>query len=283
MLQIALPNKGALADGAVTLASEAGYHARRRGRELSVRDADNGVEFIFLRPRDIATYVSNGVLDLGVTGLDLLHDSGANVEQIMPLKFGKARFCYAVPKESGLTPSNFTSETRIATSYVSLVEKDLAQRGVDAEVVHLDGAVEISIQLGVADAIADVVQTGRTIDEAGLTTVGDPILNTQAVLIAQNEKTADLETARLFAERVRGILVAREYIMVEYDLPKAHLDEAREITPGIESPTVSPLSKDGWVAVKAMARHNDVNEIMDRLTAIGAKGIIITDIRTCRI
>ena len=283
MLQIALPNKGALADGAVTLASEAGYHARRRGRELSVRDADNGVEFIFLRPRDIATYVSNGVLDLGVTGLDLLHDSGADVEQIMPLKFGKARFCYAVPKKSGLMPSNFTSETRVATSYVNLVEKDLEQRGVDAEVVHLDGAVEISIQLGVADAIADVVQTGRTIDEAGLTTVGDPILSTQAVLIAQNEKTADLETARLFAERIRGILVAREYIVVEYDLPKAHLDEAREITPGIESPTVSPLSKDGWVAVKAMARQNDVNEIMDRLTAIGAKGIIITDIRTCRI
>lgn len=283
MLQIALPNKGALSDGAVVLAEEAGYHAKRRGRELSVRDADNDVEFIFLRPRDIATYVSNGIVEMGVTGLDLLHDSGADVEHLMPLKFGKARFCYAVPKESDLTPDTFTEDTRIATSYDSLVRQDLERRGVDATVVHLDGAVEISIQLGVADAIADVVQTGRTIDEAGLRTTGAPILDTQAILIAQNGETAALESARLFAERVRGILVAREHIIVEYDLPKAHLDAAREITPGIESPTVSPLSKDGWVAVKAMARQTDVNRILDELTAIGAKGIIIMDIRTCRI
>lgn len=283
MLQIALPNKGALSDGAVTLAEEAGYHAKRRGRELSVRDADNDIEFIFLRPRDIATYVSKGIVELGVTGLDLLHDSGADVKQLMPLKFGKARFCYAVPKESGLTPDTFSSDTRIATSYDSLVRQDLDRRGIDATVVHLDGAVEISIQLGVADAIADVVQTGRTIDEAGLTTTGDPILDTQAILIAQNDDIASLEPARLFAERVRGILVAREHIVVEYDLPKEHLDEARDITPGIESPTVSPLSKDGWVAVKAMARQGEINRIMDELTAIGAKGIIVTDIRTCRI
>lgn len=283
MLQIALPNKGALSNGAVTLAVEAGYHAKRRGRELSVRDAENEIEFIFLRPRDIATYVSNGIVELGVTGLDLLHDSGANVERLMPLKFGKARFCYAAPKDSGLSPGTFTSATRIATSYDNLVRQDLKRRNVDAKVVHLDGAVEISIQLGVADAIADVVQTGRTIDEAGLETVGDPILDTQAILIAQNEDVAALKPARLFTERVRGILVAREHIVVEYDLPKAHLDEAREITPGIESPTVSPLSKDGWVAVKSMARQKDVNRIMDELTAIGAKGIIVTDIRTCRI
>jgi len=283
MLQIALPNKGALSDGAVQLASDAGYHCRRRGRELSVRDKDNGVEFVFLRPRDIATYVSNGVLDLGVTGLDLLHDSGADVKRVMDLGFGSARFCYAVPKESDLTPDTFTSDTRIATSYTNLVRKDLDRRGVDAEIIDLDGAVEISIDLGVADAIADVVQTGRTIDEAGLTTAGDPILDTEAILVAQNGEVAEIESARLFAERVKGILVAREYVVVEYDLPRSALAEARDITPGIESPTVSPLSKDGWVAVKAMVEEDRVNQIMDNLTDIGAKGIIITDIRTCRI
>jgi ATP phosphoribosyltransferase len=283
MLQIALPNKGALSDGAVQLADDAGYHCRRRGRELSVRDADNGIEFVFLRPRDIATYVSKGIIDLGVTGLDLMHDSGADVNHVMDLGFGNARFCYAVPKGSGMTPDTFTSDTRIATSYASLVRKDLDARGVDATVVPLDGAVEISIQLGVADAIADVVQTGRTIDEAGLTTAGDPILETEAILVAQNGTVAKREEARLFAERVRGILVAREYIVVEYDLPKKNMETAREITPGIESPTVSPLSKDGWVAVKAMARREDVNQILDDLTAIGAKGIIITTIQTCRI
>ena len=283
MLQIALPNKGALSGGAVDLASDAGYHCRRRGRELSVRDADHSIEFVFLRPRDIATYVSRGIIDLGVTGLDLLHDSDADVTRVMDLGFGSARFCYAVPKESGLTPDTFTAETRIATSYTNLVRKDLDRRGADAQVVPLDGAVEISIQLGVADAIADVVQTGRTIDEAGLTTAGDPILHTEAILIAQNGTVADHEDARLFAERVRGILVAREYVMVEYDLPKDQLEAARKVTPGIESPTVSPLSKEGWVAVKAMARQEHVNEILDDLTNLGAKGIIITDIRTCRI
>ncbi len=283
MLQIALPNKGALSDGAVTLADEAGYHCRRRGRELSVRDTEHGVEFIFLRPRDIATYVSKGIIDLGVTGLDLTYDSGADVEHVMDLGFGKARFCYAVPKASDLTPDAFTSDTRIATSYDDLVRQDLDERGVDAQVVPLDGAVEISIQLGVADAIADVVQTGRTIDEAGLETTGDPILHSQAILVAQNGETARREKAQRFAERVKGILVAREYVVVEYDLPEDRLSEAREITPGIESPTVSPLNKEGWVAVKAMVRRSRANEIMDDLSDLGARGIIITTIRTCRI
>ncbi len=283
MLKIALPNKGALSDDAVTLVREAGYSCRRRGRELMTRDAKNEVEFIFLRPRDIATYVSNGVLDLGVTGRDLMIDSHADVEVLLPLRFGQARFCYAVPKGSNLTPDTFTAETRIATSYTHLVERDLEERGIDATIVPLDGAVEISIELGVADAIADVVQTGRTIDEAGLMTVGDPIIASEAILIAQNGTTAQLDQVQLFVERLRGIIVAREYVMVEYDLPEEQLEKAREITPGIESPTVSPLSKDGWLAVKAMAREERINEIMDHLTALGAKGIIITDIRTCRI
>ena len=283
MLQIALPNKGALSDDAVDLADEAGYHCRRRGRELSVRDTDHGVEFIFLRPRDIATYVSKGIIDLGVTGLDLTYDSGADVEHVMDLGFGNARFCYAVPKSSDLTPDKFTSDTRIATSYDDLVRQDLEKRGIDADVVPLDGAVEISIQLGVADAIADVVQTGRTIDQAGLKTTGDPILRSQAILVAQNPETAQKEKAQRFAERIKGILVAREYVVVEYDLPEDKLDAAREITPGIESPTVSPLNKEGWVAVKAMARRSRGNEIMDDLHDLGARGIIITTIRTCRI
>jgi ATP phosphoribosyltransferase len=283
MLQIALPNKGALADGAVQLAHDAGYNARRRGRELMVRDTDHGIEFVYLRPRDIATYVSRGVLDLGVTGRDLLYDSQAEVHDVMPLQFGRARFCYAVPKDSRLTPERFTAETRIATSYVRLVQRDLDARGVEAKIVPLDGAVEISIELGVADAIADVVQTGRTIDEAGLAVVGDPIMESEAMLVAQDEGTTTHEAARHFIERVQGILVARAYVMVEYDLPQAQLDPALHVTPGIESPTVAPLSKEGWVAVKAMAPKGDVNRILDELTALSAKGIIITDIRTCRI
>ena len=282
MIQIALPNKGALAEDAVVLVREAGYRCRRLGRELMVRDVENEVEFLFLRPRDIATYVAQGVLDLGITGRDLLADSQTDVPELMPLHFGKAAFYYAAPAGSGLTPDDLGG-LRIATSYPTLVAQDLARRGVQARIVPLDGAVEISIQLGVADVIADVVQTGRTLDEAGLKTLGDPILKTEAVLIAHDPATATRNSAHLFVERLRGILVAREYVMVEYDVPEAQLDAACAITPGIESPTIAPLSKAGWLAVKAMARRKAVNQILDALTELGAKGIIITDIRTCRI
>ena len=282
MLQIALPNKGALSEDAVDLVRAAGYRCRRSGRELLVRDTENEVEFLFLRPRDIAIYVSNGVLDLGITGRDLLADSDTAVEELLPLHFGKAAFYYAVPKGSSLAPDTLAGY-RIATSYPNLVAQDLARRGIDAQIVRLDGAVEISIQLGVADAIADVVQTGRTLDEAGLMTIGDPILRTEAVLVARDPEAVSHNSIRLFVERLRGIIVAREYVMVEYDVPQESLDAAVIITPGIESPTVAPLSKEGWLAVKAMARQKDVNRIMDALTEIGAKGILITDIRTCRI
>ncbi len=283
MLQIALPNKGALAEDAVELVREAGYRCRRAGRELMVRDAENAVEFLFLRPRDIAVYVSKGVLELGITGRDLLADSQTGVAELLPLHFGKAAVFYAVPRQSTLTPDDLAGR-RIATSYPNLVAQDLARRGLDAHIVHLDGAVEISVQLGVADAVADVVQTGRTLEEAGLKTVGEPILRTEAVLIARDAQgAARHHDVRLFVERLRGIIVAREYAMVEYDVPEAQLAAACRITPGIESPTISPLSKAGWLAVKAMARRTDVNRILDALTEIGAKGIIITDIRTCRI
>ena len=282
MLQIALPNKGALAEDAVALVREAGYRCRRTGRELTVRDTENEVTFLFLRPRDIAVYVSNGVLDLGITGRDMLVDSRANLEELLPLRFGKARFYYAVPRESTLTPDTFAGR-RIATSYTNLVAQDLARRGVEAQIVPLDGAVEISVQLGVADAIADVVQTGRTLEEAGLRTVGAPILETEAILVARHQAATGHNGIRLFIERLRGIIVAREYVMVEYDCPKPSLEAACAITPGIESPTVAPLSKAGWVAVKSMALRRDVNQIMDGLKDLGAKGIIITDIRTCRI
>lgn len=283
MLQIALPNKGVLSDDAVQLVQEAGYRVRRDRKELMARDAANQVEFYFLRPRDIAVYVSNGVLDMGITGRDLTADSGAELVELMPLRFGKASFRYAVPRESGRTPDQFGG-LRIATSYVNLVKQDLARRGVEATVVHLDGAVEISIQLGVADVVADVVQTGRTLEQAGLVVVGEPILESEAVLVGRDASLAAQNNGvKLFLDRLRGILVAREYVMVEYDVPVAQLETAVAITPGIEAPTIAPLSKSDWRAVKAMAQKKSVNQIMDELSALGAKGIIITDIRTCRI
>jgi ATP phosphoribosyltransferase len=282
MLKIALPNKGSLSDDAVQLVREAGYNCRRYSRELIVQDNANQVEFVFLRPRDIAIYVHQGILDLGVTGRDLALDSGAPVVELLPLGFGRSDFCYAVPADTDLQPDRLGG-MRIATSYPRLVREDLNKRGVDAEIICLDGAVEISIRLGVADAIADVVQTGRTLEAAGLKVVASPLLHSEAILVGRSSDIVGKQAVATFLERIRGIVVAREYVMVEYDIPEAMLEMACVITPGIESPTVSPLSKKGWVAVKSMTKKRDVNPMMDSLTKIGAKGIIVTDIRTCRI
>ena len=284
MLKIALPNKGSLSDGAVEIIRHAGYKCRRSGRELMVVDSANTIEFVYLRPRDIPVYVARGIIDLGITGRDLLLDSRAEAAECLALGFGGSTFRYAVPDDSDRTPDTFGG-LRIATSYPNLVRDDMKRRGLDVEVLRLDGAVEISIRLGVADAIADVVESGRTLKEAGLKTVGDPVLQSEAVVLSRPPATLPEEDseAGLMLRRISGILLAREYAMVEYDCPRAVLDDACMVTPGIESPTVAPLNEAEWVAVKAMARKKDVNGIMDRLADLGARGILITDIRTCRL
>ncbi len=281
MFKLAIPNKGALSEGSVKILSEAGYSCKRHSRELVVRDAEHAVEFIFLRPRDIAIYVGSGLIHAGITGRDLAMDSLAPVEERLGLNFGKSRFCYAAPKGSGLSPDDLAGK-RIATSYPNIVQQDLKERGIAASTVRLDGAVEISIQLGVADAIADVVESGRTLVEAGLEVIGDPVLKSEAVLIqrADNDPSEALD---LMVKRLEGILVAREYVLLEYVIPTDALKSACKLTPGVKSPTVSPVSEDGWVAVAAMVRYKGLNKIIDQLSDLGGKGIIAQDIHTCRL
>lgn len=282
MLKIAIPNKGSLSDETITLFDEAGYRVKRHGRELKVMDDENNIEFIFLRPRDIAVYVENGILDLGVTGRDLMADSEADVEELCALGFGKSEFFYAAPVDSSLSPDQLDGK-RIATSYPNLVAVDLKRRKISSKIIKLDGAVEISINLGVADAIADVVQTGRTLFEAGLKTIGEPVIQSEAVIIGRGKTVVGRPEVKTVIDRVQGIVVAREYVMIEYDVADENLKTACSITPGIESPTVAPLSKTGWFAVKAMARKKGINSVIDRLCVAGCKGIIVSDIRTCRI
>ena len=282
MIKIALPNKGTLSEDSVKLMTEAGYSCKRYNRELFVHDKTNMIDFVFLRPRDIAVYVSRGIIDIGITGRDLAKEADVVLDEILALGYGKSKFCYAVSRDSNQAPDDFNG-LRIATSYPHLVKKDLTCRQIQAEVVKLDGAVEISVTLGVADAIADVVQSGRTLTEAGLKIVGSPILESEALLISGPHTSIDNASIATCIERLRGIVVAREYVMVEYDAPKDILEKFCAVTPGIESPTIAPLSKSGWVAVKAMVKRKDINTIMDELTKLGAKGIIVTDIRTCRL
>ena len=282
MLQLAVPNKGSLSEAAIKLLSEAGYKCTRSSRELILSDRENGIDFVFLRPRDIAVYVGKGVLELGITGRDLMADSAADVRELLPLGFGRSKFCYAAPVGSGLTVEGLAGK-RIATSYPELLRRDLERRGSPAEIVKLDGAVEISVRLGVADAIADVVESGRTLTEAGLAVIGEPILESEALLIGRNGADPDRREVAVLTGRLRGILLARTYAMIEYDIRRDELAAACAITPGIESPTVSPLNNSDWVAVKAMIRRNECNRIMDELYAIGARGIFVTDMRSCRI
>ena len=280
-LRIAVPNKGSLSTSASEILREAGYAQRSDTKQLALSDPGNGAEFFYLRPRDIALYVGEGTLDVGITGRDLLLDSGAKAEESLQLGFGRSTFRFA--SRPGLV-SEVTdlAGKRIATSYDGVVRRYLQERGVDATVIRLDGAVETSVQLGVADVIADVVETGSTLRQAGLEVVGEVIMESEAVLISRVD-AAEHPGLTVFLRRLQGVLVARSYVMMDYDIPAVRVEEAVALTPGIESPTVSPLHREGWVAVRSMVPRAAAQRVMDELFAIGARGILTTDIHACRL
>jgi ATP phosphoribosyltransferase len=280
-LRVAVPNKGSLAEPAALMLREAGYRQRSDGRELVLQDPDNGVEFFYLRPRDIAVYVGAGTLDVGITGRDLLLDSGAPAEEIMPLGFADASFRFAAQPGTVRNEADLAG-LRVATSYPGLVARHLAGHGVAARVIRLDGAVETAVRLGVADVIADVVSTGTTLRQAGLELVGEPILRSEAVLV-RREGAGAVAALEVFQRRLQGVLVARRYVMMDYDIPADQVDAACRLTPGIESPTVSPLHREGWVAVRAMVPRDGAQRVMDDLWDLGARGILVTDIHACRL
>jgi ATP phosphoribosyltransferase len=281
MLRVAVPNKGSLSEPSTTMLHEAGYRQRQDAKELILVDADNEVEFFFLRPRDIAVYVGAGQLDLGITGRDLLLDSGAPAEEVMPLGFGTSTFRFAARPGVASSEQELTG-TRVATSYAGLVAKHLSDLGVQAEVIRLDGAVETSVRLGVADVVADVVETGTTLRHAGLEVFGKPILTSEAVLIRQVGASASPAVDQLI-RRLQSVLVARRYVMMDYDIEASNLEGACVIAPGLESPTVSPLHTEGWVAVRVMVPRVDAQRVMDELWAIGARAILTTSVHACRI
>ncbi|OIN81557.1 ATP phosphoribosyltransferase [Mycobacterium malmoense] len=283
MLRVAVPNKGALSEPATEILAEAGYRRRTDPKDLTVIDPLNRVEFFFLRPKDIAIYVGSGELDFGITGRDLVADSGAPVRERLALGFGSSSFRYAGPAGRNWTTADLAGK-RIATAYPNLVRKDLAERGIDATVIRLDGAVEISVQLGVADAIADVVGSGRTLGLHDLVAFGEPLCDSEAVLIERTDHDGDDRSAARaqLVARVQGVVFGQQYLMLDYDCPRSVLDKATSITPGLESPTIAPLADPDWVAIRALVPRRGVNEIMDELAAIGAKAILASDIRFCR-
>lgn len=281
MLRIAVPNKGSLAETSLDIFKEAGYRQRSDSRDLVLSDSENSVEFYYLRPRDIAIYVGTGELEAGITGRDLLIDSGATSEEILALDFGKSTFRFAAPVGKGATLSSIAGK-RVATAYPGLVSDFLQKNSLSAEVVRLDGAVESSIRLGVADVIADVVSTGNTLKQSGLEPFGEAILESEAILIKRKGASLASEL-EILMRRLQGVVTARQYVLLDYDVPVEAVDKACAITPGLESPTISPLQKAGWVAVRAMVLRKDTNRLMDELWSVGARGILVTDIHACRL
>jgi len=281
MLRIAVPNKGSLSEAAAGMLREAGYRGRREPKELVLIDVEQDIEFFFLRPRDIAVYVGSGSLDGGITGRDLLLDSGAAAVESMSLGFAASTFRFAAKPGVAKSVKDIQGK-RVATSYAGLVSAYLAEHGVDADVVRLDGAVETAITLGVADVIADVVETGTTLRQQGLEVFGDPILRSEAVLIQRADSVAQ-GSLDILARRLQGVITARSYVMMDYDVRVELVEQACALTPGLESPTVSPLHDKGYVAVRAMVPRSSTNQVMDELYDLGARAILVTDIAACRI
>ncbi|AEE46089.1 ATP phosphoribosyltransferase [Cellulomonas fimi] len=282
MLRIAVPNKGSLSEPAAEMLREAGYRQRRDSRELVLPDPDNDVEFFFLRPRDIAVYVGAGTVDVGITGRDLLLDSESQAVEHLALGFGRSTFRWAAPVGE-MSDVSHVEGRRVATSYPGLVAAYLAERGVSAAgIVRLDGAVETATRLGVADVIADVVETGTTLKAAGLEIFGDPILRSEAVLVRRTG-TDEPTGLDVLTRRLQGVLTAREYVLIDYDVPLALVEQAVAVTPGLESPTVSPLHNREWAAVRAMVRRSETNRVMDALYDLGARAILVTSIHACRL
>lgn len=281
MLRVAVPNKGSLSEAASAMLVEAGYRQRRDPRELVMVDPDNDIEFFFLRPRDIAVYVGAGTLDVGITGRDLLLDAQVGAEERLPLGFAASTFRFAGPVGEFSSLQDLAGK-RLATSYDGLLRDYLSGRGIDAKVVRLDGAVESSVRLGVADAIADVVETGNTLKAAGMEIFGEPILKSEAVLIGRSGTEAP-EGLDVLIRRLQGVLVARRYVLMDYDIRNELVEQAAALTPGLESPTVSPLRDSEWVAVRSMVPKRDTNRIMDELYELGARAILVSTIHACRI
>lgn len=279
MLRVAVPNKGILSDTAILMLKEAGYAVRRDPKDLHVVDEANGIEFFYLRPRDIATYVGHGSLDVGLTGLDLLLDSRSQALSVADLGFGGSTFRFAGPVGVFKNLEDLAGK-RVATAYPHLVEDFLAKHGIEVTLVPLDGAVEVSVRLGVADAVADVVSTGNTLRQAGLEIFGPVMLVSSAQLIvAPHSQTQHTQLLR----RLQGVQVAREYVILDYDCPVALVEKASAITPGIESPTISPLRDPEWVAVRALVRSAEINAKMDELYELGARAILVSALHAARI
>lgn len=280
-LRIGVPSKGRLAEITGELLKEAGLSFRRQERSLFARCREIPIDITFLRTEDIPVLCAEGAIDLGITGSDLVAESGAQVATRLALGVGHCRLAVCVPEDHEITHPEDLDGARIATSFPNMTRAFLKRHGADAHIVELSGSVEIMIALGVADAIVDLIETGSTLAANRLRVLAD-IDQYESVLI-QNRDPRQPELADRIVRRLEGVVIARSYSLLEYNVPRSKLQEAEVITPGFNSPTVSSLEDPDWCAVRVMVRRGDVIGIMERLEALGASAILETQISNCRL
>jgi ATP phosphoribosyltransferase len=281
LLRIGLPSKGRLADISAQLLHEAGLTFRRPERSLFARCRDMPVEMTFLRTDDIPVLAAEGAIDMGITGADLVAESGASLIHRLDLGIGSCRLALCVAEESSVQEARYLAGQRIATSFPNITRTWLAQRGVEAHFVELSGSVEVMIQLGVADAIVDLVETGSTLAANRLRVIDE--IGCYETVLVQNKHVRDAALADRIVRRLEGIVIARSYSLLEYNIPRSGLAAAEKITPGFNSPTVSALEDPAWCAVRAMVRRSEAHGSIERLEVIGASAIVETAISNCRL
>jgi ATP phosphoribosyltransferase len=260
---------------------EAGLKFRRQERSLFARVRDMPIEITFLRTDDIPVLCAEGAIDMGITGGDLIDETGVELTNRLSLGMGSWRLAMCVPEDSKIRKPADLAHSRIATSFPNVTQKYLDRHNTQAHVVQLTGSVEVMISLGIADAIVDLVETGSTL-AANRLMVLDDLGRYEAVLV-QNATTKHGALADRIVRRLEGVVIARSYSLLEYNVPEAKLAEAEKITPGFESPTVGRLEEAGWFSVRAMVKRSEVIEIMERLETLGATAILETTITNCRL
>lgn len=280
-LRIGLPSKGRLSEISSELLNQAGLNFRRQTRGLFARVKGLPIDLVFLRTDDIPTLCAEGAIDMGFTGSDLVEEARVDVETRMQLGVGRCRLAICVPDDSPINAAGQLDKTRIATSFPNITSDYLAQHQADAHLVSLSGSVEVMIQLGVADAIVDLVETGSTL-AANRLRILEEIGSYETVLI-QNDRCRDQETAQRVVRRLEGVVIARDYSLLEYNIPRAKLAEAESITPGFDSPTVNTLEDEAWCSVRVMVKRNEVIAAMEKLETLGASAIFETTISNCRL
>jgi ATP phosphoribosyltransferase len=280
-LRIGIPSKGRLSELAADLLKQAGLSFRRQERSLFARVGDMPIDIAFLRTDDIPVLCAEGAIDLGITGSDLVAESGADVVTRLALGMGKCKLALCVPDDAPITGPGDLAGKRLATSFPNVTRRYLREHNAEAHLMTLGGSVEIMVTLGVADAIVDLVETGSTLAANRLRVLAE--IGRYESIVIQNRARREAELADRVVRRLEGVVIARSWSLLEYNLPRNHLAEAEKITPGFNSPTVNALEDPAWCAVRVMVRRGEVIDVMERLEGIGARAILETQINNCRL